>query len=181
MRALVVALGLAPVQGLDERQAAEGELQVAEHAFTGEGREQVVHGGRDALLEEIGEEGVRVPPPALDRLVLPLRDVEHAEVKLPVAGEVKRDLVDGFRLGVAFPAKVAQHGQVRGSRMQGMDLEITAHRRSLPCSSRSSFNQPFNSVYIEGRGDCGKMKARETFGDGLVTAISRRRHGFVGR
>jgi hypothetical protein len=88
--------------------------------------------------------------------------------------------VDRFRLGVAFPAEVAKDGEIRGPGVQGVNVEITAHRRPLSFPSRSSFNQSFNSAYIEGLGDCGKMKGRETFGDASATPLSRRRHSSVG-
>jgi hypothetical protein len=59
----------------------------------------VVHARGDALLVQVGEEGLGVPPPGLDAEVLPLRDVEDAEVELAIPLEVERRLLAHERVG----------------------------------------------------------------------------------
>ena len=121
---LVVPAGHRAVEGLDQRQPPQGQAQVGELAVTGQRGEEVIHGRRDALLREVGEESLGVSSSCLDGHVLGLGDVEHVDVELPAPGQEDRHLLADERVGPGGEEERALDAVVVG---EGDEIHAPAH------------------------------------------------------
>ena len=92
-RMLVVGRRHAAVQGLDEGEVLQGQVEVGELPRPREGGIEMVDAGGNALLGQVGEEGLGIVALPGDPLVLRLGDVEDVDVELPPGGEPNRDLL----------------------------------------------------------------------------------------
>ncbi len=92
----------------------KSEVEVAHLAAAGERGKQVVDAERNPLLRQVGEKGLGITPPALDRRVVGLRDVEHAKVQLSPPGQLAGDLLAHEEIGPPGKLKSPLDGIVVG-------------------------------------------------------------------